>query len=221
LLRAYLGRGVRLRHGYGLTEASPVVSLLDEREAESRLDSVGRPLPFVEVRAVRADGSACEPGEPGAWWIRGPNVSSGYWRRPPATDADGWFPTGDVGSIDAEGYLTFLDRASSAMSVGDGVVYPATIERALYGAPGVADVAAAEVDGRIVAAIVGEAGRRPDVPALVERLRGSLAPHEVPSEIAVVVSIPRNAAGKVRRAELVDALRAAERGAQVASERTG
>jgi fatty-acyl-CoA synthase len=182
---------------------------------------VGRPLPFVEVRAVRADGSACEPGEPGAWWIRGPNVSSGYWRRPPTTDADGWFPTGDVGSIDADGYLTFLDRSSSAMSIGDGVVYPATIERALYGAPGVAEVAAADVDGRIVAAIVADAGRPPDLSALLEHLRGALAPHEVPSEIAQVDSIPRNAAGKVRRAQLADALRAGEGGARAASERTG
>ena len=70
LLRAYLDRGVRLRHGYGLTEAAPVVSLLDEREALTRADSVGKPLPFVDVRAVRPDGSVCEPGETGAWWIR-------------------------------------------------------------------------------------------------------------------------------------------------------
>ncbi len=204
LLRAYLDRGVRLRHGYGLTEAAPVVSLLDEREAATRVGSVGRPLPFVDVRAVRPDGSACEPGETGAWWIRGPNVSSGYWRRPPVVDDEGWFPTGDVGSIDAEGYLTFLDRASSAMAIGDEVVYPATIERALYGAAGVADLAAVDVDGSIVAAIVPETGAPPDPAALLARLRGTLAPHEVPSRIVQVDSIPRNAAGKVRRDELRD-----------------
>jgi fatty-acyl-CoA synthase len=202
LLRTYLDRGVRLRHGYGLTEAAPVVSLLDEREAATRLDSVGKPLPFVDVRAVRPDGSACEPGETGAWWIRGPNVSSGYWRRPPVVDADGWFPTGDVGSIDADGYLTFLDRASSAMAVGDEVVYPATIERALYGAAGVVDMAAVDVDGSIVAAIVAEVDAPPDPAALLARLRGTLAPHEAPSRIVRVDSIPRNAAGKVRRDEL-------------------
>ena len=204
LLRAYLDRGVRLRHGYGLTEAAPVVSLLDEREAATRADSVGKPLPFVDVRAVRPDGSACAPGEIGAWWIRGPNVSSGYWRRPPVVDADGWFPTGDVGSIDAEGYLTFLDRASSAMAAGDEVVYPATIERALYGATGVADMAAVDVDGSIVAAIVAEADAPPDPAALLARLRDTLAPHEAPSRIVQVDAIPRNAAGKVRRDELRD-----------------
>lgn len=202
LLRAYLDRGVRLRHGYGLTEAAPVVSLLDEREAATRVDSVGKPLPFVEVRAVRPDGSTCEPGEIGAWWIRGPNVSSGYWHRPPVVDADGWFPTGDVGAIDAEGYLTFLDRASSAMAIGDEVVFPATIERALYGAAGVADVAAVDVDGSIVAAIVGEADTPPDPAAVLARLMGALPPHGVPGRVVQVDSIPRNAAGKVRRDEL-------------------
>lgn len=204
LLRAYLDRGVRLRHGYGLTEAAPVVSLLDEREAATRVDSVGKPLPFVDVRAVRPDSSACEPGETGAWWIRGPNVSSGYWHRPPVVDADGWFPTGDVGAIDAEGYLTFLDRASSAMAIGDEVVYPATIERAFYGTAGVADMAAVDVDGSIVAAIVAEADSPPDAAALLARLRRALAAHEAPSRIVQVDSIPRNAAGKVRRDDLRD-----------------
>lgn len=200
LLRVYLDRGVMLRHGYGLTEASPVVSLVEEREAVTRMGSVGKPLPFIDVRAIRADGSACEVDEVGEWWIRGPNVTEGYWRRPPVRDADGWFPTGDVGSIDADGYLCFLDRASAAMSIGGAVVYPATIERALYGAPGLADAAAVDVDGRIVAAVVAEASIDPA--HLLASLRSTLAPHEVPSEIREVGEIPRNAAGKVRRAEL-------------------
>ena len=201
LLRTYLDRGVPLLHGYGLTEAAPVVSLLGERDAATRAGSVGRPLPFVEVRSVRPDGSICEPGEVGEWWIRGPNVSAGYWRRAPVRDADGWFPTGDVGVIEADGYLTFIDRASSVMRVGDHAVYPATIERALYGAPGLTDVAAVDVDGRIVVGVVAETDV--DASDLISELRSGLAPHEVPHEIRRVAAIPRNAAGKVRR----DALR--------------
>jgi fatty-acyl-CoA synthase len=199
LLRVYLDRGVMLRHGYGLTEAAPVVSLLGDRDAQ-RADSVGRPLPFVDVRAVAPEGSACGPGEVGEWWIRGPNVSDGYWRRPPVRDADGWFPTGDVGSIDADGYLRFVDRASDAMKVGADVVYPATIERALYGAPGLVDAAAVDVDGRIVAAVVAQAPFEAD--EALARLRATLAPHEVPSGFVEVAEIPRNAAGKVRRDDL-------------------
>lgn len=200
LLRAYLDRSVKLRHGYGLTEAAPVVSLVEEREAATRAGSVGKPLAFIDVRAVRPDGSGCEVDEIGEWWIRGPNVTEGYWRRPPVRDADGWFPTGDLGSIDVDGYLTFVDRASAAMRIGGAVVYPATIERALYGTPGLADAAAVDLDGRIVAAVVEEAPI--DVANLLATLRSTLAPHEVPSEIRKVGEVPRNASGKVRRDEL-------------------
>jgi fatty-acyl-CoA synthase len=207
LLRAYLGRGVTLRHGYGLTEAGPVVSLLDAADASTRVDSVGRTLPFVDVRSARPDGTPCGADEIGAWWIRGPNVSAGYWRRPPVLDDDGWFPTGDVGSIDADGYLTFVDRASSAMQVGENVVYPASIERALYGFPGVEDAAAVDVDGVIAVALVGEATSALGDEDILARVRRSIRPSEAPLEMRTVASIPRNAAGKVKRAELRAQLR--------------
>lgn len=207
LLRTYLDRGVRLRHGYGLTEAGPVVSVLDDRDAAERSATVGRPLPFVDVRAVRADGSVCDVGEIGAWQIRGPNVCAGYWGRPPLHDEAGWFPTGDLGSIDAEGYLTFLDRASSALRIGDATVYPATVELLLYGTPGIADAAVAEVGGRLVAAVVLEPGADVDGADVLASLSGSLPAASVPSEIRTVEAIPRNAAAKVRRDELSDILR--------------
>ena len=158
----------------------------------------------MPTNAVRPDGSACGIDEVGTWWIRGPNVAEGYWGRPPVRDAEGWFPTGDVGSIDADGYLCFLDRASSAMQVGGAVVYPATIERALYGAPGLVDATAVELDGRLVATVVADGAI--DQAQLLAMLRSVLAPHEVPSEIRQVEGIPRNAAGKVRRADLRRAL---------------
>jgi fatty-acyl-CoA synthase len=201
LIRAFLDRGVPLLHGYGLTEAAPIVSLLPAQDAATRTGSVGRPMPFVEVRSVRSDGSICGPGEVGEWWIRGPNVSAGYWRRAPVRDADGWFPTGDIGVIDADGYLTFIDRASSVRRVGDVAVYPATIERALYGAPGLVDVAAVDVDGCIVVGVVADAAIDPD--DLLPVVSASVAPHDVPHEVGLLTEIPRNAAGKVRR----DALR--------------
>ncbi len=119
----------------------------------------------------------------------------------------GWFPTGDVGSIDADGYLYFVDRASAAMHVNGAVVYPATIERAIRGIAGLTDAAAVDVHDRIVAAIV--ASEPPDTDRIIETLRSRLEPHEVPSEIRVLTKIPRNAAGKVRRDDLRDALEAA------------
>jgi fatty-acyl-CoA synthase len=202
LLRAFLDRGVKLRHGYGLTEAAPVVSLLDDRDAAARPASVGKPLPFVDVRTLRPDGSPCDPDEIGEWSIRGPNVCAGYWGLPPVIDEGGWFPTGDLGSIDAEGYLTFLDRASSAMRIDGTTVYPATVEVHMYGVPGVDDAAVVEVGGRLIAAVVPARGTEVDAAALLAPLRESLPPPAVPSEIRAVDGIPRNAAGKVRRDEL-------------------
>lgn len=202
LLRAYFDRGVTLRHGYGLTEAAPVVSLLDDDEAAARPTSVGKPLPFVDVRAVRPDGSECDPGEPGEWLIRGPNVCIGYWNRPGAVDDAGWFHTGDVGSVDADGYLTFVDRASSAIRVGSLTVYPATMELRLYGLPCIADAAVGEVNGRLVAAVVTEPGCEPHPAVVLAALRESLPAAAVPTEVKTVEAIPRNAAGKIRRDEL-------------------
>jgi acyl-CoA synthetase (AMP-forming)/AMP-acid ligase II len=207
LLRAYLDRGVSLLHGYGLTEAAPVVSLLDERDAAVRPRSVGRALPFVEVRGARPDGSPCGAGEVGAWWIRGPNVTAGYWQRPPIHDEDGWFPTGDVGSIDEEGYLTFVDRASSAMHVGGSVIYPASIERALYGLPGLKEAAAVDVDDRIMIAVVAEGKGAPDLAAVSATARGVVGASDTPIEVRSALSIPRNAAGKILRAQLRESLR--------------
>lgn len=206
LLRAYLDRGITLRHGYGLSEASPVVSILDEADAVTHADSVGRALPLVEIRCVRPDRTACEPGEPGEWEVRGPNVCAGYWRGDPVTTDDGWFPTGDIGTIDAEGYLRILDRASSAMTVGNTVVYPATIERAVYGTPGVLDAGAVELDGRIVLAIVEQPGAHVDPVAISNELGQKLAPANRPAVVQVVEAIPRNQAGKIIRSELRDRL---------------
>ncbi|MET0800619.1 MAG: hypothetical protein ABWZ53_05580 [Actinomycetota bacterium] len=73
-------------------------------------------------RAERPRGAPCGPDEIGAWWIRGSNICAGYWGRPPVHEAGGWFPTGDVWSIDADDYLTFVDRASSAMTMDGAVV---------------------------------------------------------------------------------------------------
>jgi fatty-acyl-CoA synthase len=204
LLRSYLDRGVLLRHGYGLTEAAPVVSLLDERDAVTKARTVGKPLPFVEVRVARPDAAACEPGEVGEWWIRGPNVCGGYWRHPRVHDAEGWFPTGDVGCVDAEGYLRFVGRASSAIAVGDSVVYPPVIEEALYGTAGILEAAAVGLDGKVVAAVVLAPDVILDEGSIMASLRRTLPAAAVPSELCRVDAIPRNAAGKV----LIDDLRA-------------
>ena len=207
LLQTYLDRGVPLRHGYGLTEAAPVVSILEADEVAEHPASVGKPLPFVDVRAVRPDGSMCGPREVGAWQIRGPNVFAGYWGHPSPFTDDGWFPTGDVGAIDEQGFLTFVDRASSVIATGDAFVYPSRIESGLFDVRGVSDVAVVDVDGAVVAAVVPEAeGADATLEAVLAGLRAHAA-GAYRTSVCVVGAIPRNAAGKVRRDALRDLVR--------------
>jgi fatty-acyl-CoA synthase len=212
LLSRYLERGVGLRHGYGLTEASPVVTLLDERDVRTRSRSVGRTVGLVEARVARPDGTWCESGEAGELVIRGPNVTSGYWRSPDATAAarmpDGWWRTGDAGSMDEHGYVTYLDRVREAIELPEGRVYPAELERLLYGAPGVADAAALAVDGELTLVVVPAPGAAPDREEILRRLGSDLPDWKAPREIRELPEIPRNAAGKILRGRLREALEA-------------
>jgi fatty-acyl-CoA synthase len=201
LIRTYLDAGVALQHGYGLTEAAPVVSVLAADDVAVRPASVGRPLPFVDVRVVRPDATPCAPGEIGEWEIRGPNVFAGYRGDPASVDPHGWFRTGDVGTLDEQGYLTFVDRASSRIRIGDVDVYPTVAEGAVYGAGGVAEVGVADVDGAIVAAVVVLDGTTLDLDGVRARLREAV-PSTVPVGVAVVDRIPRNASEKVLRDDL-------------------
>jgi fatty-acyl-CoA synthase len=213
LLRRYLERGVRLRHGYGLTEASPVVTLLDERDLQTRARSVGQTVGLVEARVVRPDGAWCAPGEAGELVIRGPNVTSGYWKRPDATAAaqmpDGWWRTGDAGSMDEHGYVTYLDRVGEAIELPEGRVYPAELERLLYKAPGIADAAALAVDGTLILAVVPAPGPSPDLEEIRRLLLLDLPAWKTPQLIHQVSEIPRNAAGKIVHGRLLAVLKGA------------
>jgi acyl-CoA synthetase (AMP-forming)/AMP-acid ligase II len=118
---------------------------------------------------------------------------------------DGFAPATPARST-PDGYLTFVDRASSAIRVGSTTVYPPTVELRLYGLPCIADAAVGEVDGRLVAAVVADPGCEPQPAAILASLRESLPAAAVPTEVKTVEAIPRNAAGKVRRDELRAAL---------------
>src|SRR5690606_12340148 len=119
--------GLKVAEGYGLTEASPVVtSGLEEGAPEG---SIGIPLPGVRIRLVDLDGEDALVGDPGEIWVSGPNVFKGYWNDPEATasalDADGWLHTGDVAVVDDDGYLFIVDRAKDLIIVSGFNVFPA------------------------------------------------------------------------------------------------
>ena len=145
--------------GYGLTETSPVVSLVPFHR--NKRESIGVPVPGTDVRIVDAEGRDVAAGEPGELLVKGPQVMQGYWQRPDETARvlkDGWLATGDIATIDDEGYLYIVDRKKDMILVSGFNVYPNEVEAVLAAHPGVAEVAVIgvpdETSGEAVCAFV-------------------------------------------------------------------
>jgi O-succinylbenzoic acid--CoA ligase len=206
--------GVPVVQTYGLTETASQVVTLAPEDALRKLGAAGRPLYPTELR-IAAAGRDAAAGEPGEILVRGPVVMAGYAGRPEATAraiVDGWLHTGDIGHLDADGYLYVLDRRDDLIVTGGENVYPAEVEAALLAHPWVAEagVVGAPDDtwGQRVVAVVRLAGApdpaSPDtIDALRAHCRARLAGYKVPGEIRIAAEpLPRTASGKLRRAEL-------------------
>jgi long-chain acyl-CoA synthetase len=202
--------GVDVHEGYGLTEASPIVTTTAIGGA-ARAGSIGPPLPGVEVALKDVDGSGVLAGDPGEIWVRGPNVFAGYWRDPDATarvvDTDGWLHTGDVAVTDDDGWLRLVDRAKDLIIVSGFNVYPAEVEEALVEHADVAEAAVVGVpDARsgeaVVAFVVPCVGARPTATQLTAHLRKRLARYKLPTRIDFIDELPHSFAGKVPRRAL-------------------
>ena len=199
--------GVEVLERYGMTETLLTVS--NPYVGERRPGTVGFPLPGVSTRLDRVDGSSPGDREAGRLMVRGPSVFSGYWERPAATAeafADGWFQTGDLAHADPDGYLAIKGRSTDLIISGGFNVYPAEIEDVLLAHPSVAEVAvtgvASEEWGETVAAWVVPADGPIDPDQLLAHAAARLAPYKRPRMVRVVDALPRNAMGKVQRAEL-------------------
>jgi fatty-acyl-CoA synthase len=215
VLEAYARRGIIIQLGFGMTETSPTVFLIDQRRALAKPTSVGKPLQHTRVRVVREDFSDVKPGEVGEVVISGPNVTPGYWQRPDANaesftaDAHGnrWLHSGDAGTVDDEGCIYIVDRYKDMYISGGENVYPAEVEQVLYQVEGVAEAAVIGVpDERWgecgLAILVAKPGFTLDSQAVLAHCRANLAKFKVPREVAVIDVLPRNAAGKVLKREL-------------------
>lgn len=204
--------GCRLLEGYGLTEAAPVC-FCNPVEGEERPGTIGLPLPGVraEIRSLDDPTRALPPGEKGELCVAGPNVMAGYWNRPAETAAvllpDGFLRTGDIGFMDAEGYVTLVDRAKDLIICSGYKVYPRMIEEALYAHPDVVAATAVgmpdEYRGESPAVFVQ---LRPGSTATAETLRahlaGRLSAIEMPKLIEIRAELPRTAVGKLSKKEL-------------------
>jgi malonyl-CoA/methylmalonyl-CoA synthetase len=195
---------------YGMTETGMLTS--NPYEGERIAGTVGPPLPGVELRIVSLETGAPLPqGEAGAIEVRGPNVFKGYWRMPEKTRAefrdDGFFVTGDVGLIDARGYVHIVGRAKDLIISGGFNVYPKEVENELDAIPGVAESAVIglphpDFGEGVTAVVVPAPGASLDPGGMLAALEQRLAKYKLPKRIIVVPELPRNAMGKVEKKAL-------------------
>lgn len=190
LLEEVVADGARPVQTYGLTQACSQVCTLAPEEAASRVGSAGRPLPGTRVRI-----------EKGEILVRGPTVAPG------TAEGDGWLHTGDLGTLDEEGYLWVEGRRDEMIVTGGENVAPSEVEAVLERHPGVAEAAVVgrpdpEWGSAVVAMIVPGPGPEPDPVAVREYCRSVLAPYKVPKRIELIAELPRTRTGKLLRAEL-------------------
>ena len=200
-----------IRQGFGMTEVGVNCFSLPERDALRKIGSIGFPNFYVDARVVDAEGEEVGPNTTGELLLRGPVVTPGYWRDPEATDeaidADGWFHTGDLVTVDAEGYHYVVGRKHDMFISGGENVYPAEIESALYEHPNV-DAAAVigvpdEEWGEVGAAFVVPDGTlSPE--AVTAHCREHLAGYKVPKHVRLLDELPLGDSGKVDKAALRD-----------------
>ncbi len=202
--------GVKLAEGYGLTEASPVVT--SSRDGQYRVGSVGRVLDGIQVRLVDESGEDVLDGDAGEIWVKGPNVFKGYLDDPEATARvltdHGWLRTGDIAVADADGFLYLIDRAKDLIIVSGFNVYPKEVEDVLSEHPGVAEVGVIGVPhphtGEAVKAfVVVKPGAHLDEDALIEHCLDQLVRYKCPSKVIFVDELPRNVSGKLLRRSLM------------------
>ena len=196
---------------YGMSETVMLTSNPYRPESGRRGGTVGPALPGVGVRIRDDRGLPLATGEVGHVEVKGPNVFRGYWRMPEKTaddfTTDLWFKTGDVGRLDADGYLTIVGRSKDLIISGGYNVYPAEVEGYVDALPGVAESAVVGVPHpdfgeAVVAVVVPRPGATVDPAALVGALKSRIANFKVPKQVFVVPELPRNAMGKVQKNEL-------------------
>lgn len=209
-------------NAYGLTETSSTITVLtpeDHRQAQAatdaavakRLGSVGQPVPGVEVQIRDENGAVLPPGQTGELFVRGDQVSGRYSGIGSVLDADGWFPTRDIATLDEDGYLFIGGRSDDTIIRGGENIAPAELEDVLIEHPQVRDVAVVGVDdpqwGQAIVAVVVPTPRvEPDPEELREYVRKSLRGSRTPDRVVFRDELPTNATGKVLRREIVESL---------------
>ncbi|HBK09149.1 MAG TPA: acid--CoA ligase [Acetobacteraceae bacterium] len=210
ILRQWQERGALLQQGYGMTETSPLVLVLDKEDAVRKAGSAGKPMLNMQTRVVGDDGTDAPRGTIGELWVKGPNITKGYWQQPDVTAAsftDGWLHTGDAALVDEEGYYFIVDRWKDMYISGGENVYPAEVENVLYQNEAIAEAAVIGVSdtrwgqvGRAV--VVVKTGRALTEDDVVAHCAANLARYKLPHSVVFTEALPRNATGKVHKPTL-------------------
>lgn len=201
-----------LVEGYGLTEASPVVCC-NPIDGRDKVGTIGLPLPSTEVCFLDDNGQPVKNGEPGELCVKGPQVMQGYWQRPDETakviDKDGWLHTGDIATIDNDGYVKIVDRKKDMILVSGFNVYPNEVEDAIASHPGVLEVAAVGVSdvhsGEVVKVVIIKKDPALTEKDVIEYAKKSLTNYKVPKLVEFRTELPKTNVGKILRRALRDA----------------
>ncbi|MBF4161376.1 fatty acyl-CoA synthetase [Nocardioides acrostichi] len=204
--------GLALYNCFGQSEIGPLATVLQPEEHDARPASCGRSVLFVELAVIDEDGAFVEGEGTGEVVYRSPQLCAGYWDKPEETAEafrDGWFHSGDLVRIDAEGYITVVDRIKDVINTGGVLVASREVEDALYTHEAVAEVAVIGTpDDRwieaVTAFVVLKDGHDADEAALIEHSRGRLAGYKRPKSVRFVGELPRNQSGKLLKRVLRD-----------------
>ncbi len=200
--------GTPIVEGYGLTETSPVLSF-NPFGPNAKAGTIGIPVPSTELRCIDELGAEVAPGTPGEIAARGPQVMLGYWQRPDDTAAsivDGFFRTGDIAEMDADGFFTIVDRKKDMVLVSGFNVYPNEIEERIGSMPGVLEVGVIglpdDKTGESVRAYIVATQSPPTEAEVLAHCRETLAAYKVPKSVRFVDELPKSPIGKILRREL-------------------
>lgn len=200
---------------YGMTETAPFATALrydaavvnGPPEVSRRLASCGRAIPGVEARVVLEEGSEAKPGDAGEIVMRGPNVMLGYWRQPEATAEalrDGWMHSGDLATVDDEGFIFIVDRMKDMIITGGENVYSTEVENAIYRHPAVLEAAVIGIPDphwgeRVHAVVVLKPGESLEPSALTDFCRQFIAGYKIPRSVELVDALPKTGSGKIQK----------------------
>jgi len=201
--------GCMILEGYGLSETSPVASF-NMPDRERKPGTIGLPIPGCEMRCVDLEGNEVPVGEVGEIAIRGDNVMKGYWNKPEATAEaipDGWFRSGDLATMDDEGYFTIVDRKKDMILRGGMNVYPREVEECIYTHPDVLEVAVVGMPDELLGEQVGAAvalreGSTATPEDIIEFAKERIAAYKYPRKVWVVEALPKGPTGKILRREV-------------------